>query len=133
MAELAYEKERNAMLKATLSGMMASEKAAAPSPVPASVINANKNLAVINLQEQEATLKHKIEQKELAVQHLLAAIKEDKEDQKKVVGEMDAIRNSGKAVWETVGWATHAYHDPFHTGLSKRTPTGEHLLPDVAN
>ena len=43
---------------------------------------------------------------------------------KKVQEEIDVERSSGKAVWETVGIGTVPYRDPFHTGLSKRTPTG---------
>ena len=102
---------------------------------------AEMSKAIQQLEEAKLLLKTRLEIRQLdedikTIQVNLESLDEKEcpwEDQTKVVGEIDAIRNSGKAVWETVGWATHAYHDPFHTGLSKRTPTGEHLLPDVAN
>ncbi|KAL1524163.1 hypothetical protein AB1Y20_019072 [Prymnesium parvum] len=118
---LAKEKERNEMLKATLA-TLTSPKTASQSSGAAQ--KAQKKMEMLAMQQKEGELKQKIEKKELAVQHLLEEMKEDKEDLKKVNEEMDAIRNAGKAVWETVGFSTHAYHDPFHTGLSKRTPTG---------
>ena len=121
--DLAKEKERNATLKATLDGLKAQQTTETTGPTAAAE-KAAKKMEVINMQKTEEALKQKIEQKELAVQHLLQQMKEDKEDLKKINAEMDGVRNSGKAVWETVGFLTHPYHDPFHTGLSKRTPTG---------
>ena len=56
----------------------------------------------------------------------------ENQEMKQVQEEIDKERSSGKAVWETVGIQTVSYRDPFHTGLSKRTPTGarihEHAL-----
>ena len=69
-------------------------------------------------------LREKIEQQELAVKQINQTLKEDNQALKKLQGEIDKERSSGKSVWETVGISTIQYKDPFHTGLSKRTPTG---------
>eukprot|EP00966_Prymnesium_polylepis_P113299 2620022-Prymnesium_polylepis.1 len=120
-AELAKEMARNEALRAKLTEL---KPAAATSVGSGAAVKAQKKMEVLGMQKNEEGLKQKIEKKELQVQHLLHQMKEDKEDLKKLNEEMDAVRNSGKAVWETVGFLTHPYHDPFHTGLSKRTPTG---------
>lgn len=122
-AELAKEKERNEVLRATLSTINSPVLPTAQTGAAHS--KAQKKIEMLAMQAKEEELKQKVERKELAVQHLLQQMKEDKEDLKKLSEEMDAVRNSGKAVWETVGFSTHPYHDPFHTGLSKRTPTGD--------
>jgi hypothetical protein len=70
-------------------------------------------------------LSQKIKRAELAKKQLDDEIKETTESLNKTNGDIDKERSSGKAVWEMVGIKTVAYRDPFHTGLSKRTPTGE--------
>ena len=41
------------------------------------------------------------------------------------VRDLDAEEKyNSKPAWETTGYNTLPYRDPFHTGLSKRTPTG---------
>ena len=76
------------------------------------------------MQEKELGLKQETEKEELMVKQLQATIKEKQNALKKVQTEIDKERSSGKSVWETVGISTVSYRDPFHTGLSKRTPTG---------
>ena len=122
-AKLKAEQERNAALRATLANLNASSSSSA-APVGSSAQKAQQKVEIIGMQKDEEGLKQKIEQKELAVQHLMQQMKEDKEDLNKLSTEMDTMRNAGKAIWESVGFDTIPYHDPFHTGLSKRTPTG---------
>ncbi len=123
---LQAEQERNAGLRATL------ESLGAPSPRDSgeqdkqaqSEVKAKERLLLVKLSESELMLKQKIAKKELQVKQLLEEIKEDKEDLKSVRADIDAARSAGRAVWEEVGIKTVSYRDPFHTGLSKRTPTG---------
>ena len=72
----------------------------------------------------QAGFKQSIAMKELEIKHLQGEIKEATTQLKQVQGEIDEERNAGKAVWETVGISTVLYRDPYHTGVSKRTPTG---------
>ena len=126
-AMLAAEMERNAALKATLAKLNA--------PAPTEVVEQTETqkkaasaLRVIDMTESELKLKQAIEQGELQMKQLEQVLKEKKQDLKAVQTEIDKERSSGKAVWETVGISTVTYRDPFHTGLSKRTPTGARTL-----
>ena len=76
------------------------------------------------MQEKELSLKQKVEQQELTIKQVQQTVKENQQALKAVQAEIDKERSSGKSVWETVGISTVPYRDPFHTGLSKRTPTG---------
>jgi hypothetical protein len=76
------------------------------------------------MQKSELELKQRVDQQELMKKQLEATIKEDQMALKAIQTDIDKERSSGKAVWETVGISTVSYRDPFHTGLSKRTPTG---------
>lgn len=49
---------------------------------------------------------------------------EDREDMRQIQHKIEDTRNVGKSSWELTGFNTIPYRDPFHTGLSKRTPTG---------
>lgn len=117
------ELARNAALKATLSklAMPKDEEAVVESEAQK---KAKVAMRVIDLQETEIGLKQAVEHEELQVKQLQQTIKEKQTKLKTVQGDIDKERNAGKAVWETVGISTVSYRDPFHTGLSKRTPTG---------
>lgn len=91
-------------------------------------LKAQSKLRVIELSKKELELKQSIEQMELTVRQTQAMIKEKQQDLKAIQADMDKERSSGMAVWETVGITTQSYRDPFHTGLSKRTPNGAHWL-----
>ena len=123
MADLASETERNARLKAALASLSAPMSEAA-STMTAAQIKAASQLKVVDLQEKQFALTQEVEKAELSIKHLQTKLKEDQESLKNVGHSIDQERNSGKAVWETVGIQTVTYRDPFHTGLSKRTPTG---------
>ena len=114
---------RNAALKATLQNLK----------TPGAVTEVGQTetqkkaataLKIIDMSETELNLKQAIDKEELMVKQLHATIKEKNDALKKVQTDIDKERSSGKAVWETVGISTVSYRDPFHTGLSKRTPTG---------
>ena len=117
------ELARNAALKATLSklAMPKDEEAVVESEAQK---KAKVAMRVIDLQETEIGLKQAVDHEELQVKQLQQTIKEKQTKLKTVQGDIDKERNAGKAVWETVGISTVSYRDPFHTGLSKRTPTG---------
>mmetsp|Transcript_1983 Transcript_1983/g.3151 ORF Transcript_1983/g.3151 Transcript_1983/m.3151 type:complete len:132 (-) Transcript_1983:246-641(-) len=123
-AELAAEQERYARLKAELAALQGASMSEPVPDVPKSNEKAAAKLLVIQLSEKKTELEQKLERKELQVKHLNAQMKEDQEDLRSLNEKIDAARNSGLAVWETVGRSTHPYSDPFHTGLSKRTPNG---------
>ena len=61
---------------------------------------------------------------ELAIKQLQQELMEDREDMRQVQHKIEDARNIGKSSWEITGINTIPYRDPFHTGLSKRTPTG---------
>lgn len=113
----------NAQLKATLASLKApkAETYVEPSEAQKKAVIAGK---IIDMQEEEMKQKQKIDRAELKVKQLQEEIKEDKSKQKKIQEDIEKERASGKCVWETVGIQTVTYRDPFHTGLSKRTPTG---------
>ena len=117
------ELARNAALRATLSklAMPKDEEAVVESEAQK---KAKVAMRVIDLQETVIGLKQAVEHEELQVKQLQQTIKEKQTKLKTVQGDIDKERNAGKAVWETVGISTVSYRDPFHTGLSKRTPTG---------
>ena len=121
---------RNAALKATISKLKAPADAMETGPTETQK-KAATALKIIDMTEAELNLKQSIEQEELQVQQLQATIKEKNQALKKVQTDIDKERSSGKAVWETVGISTVSYRDPFHTGLSKRTPTGAHAVPSL--
>ena len=81
-------------------------------------------LKIIDMQEKEFELQQKVAKREMEIAHLQGEIKENTGALKQVQEEIEKERSSGKAVWEIVGISTVTYRDPFHTGLSKRTPTG---------
>ena len=122
-AQLEEELSRNAALKATLAKL---KQPADAEEVTETETQKKARVAfkIIDLQEKELHLKQASEKEELMVKQLNATIKEKQNALKKVQTEIDQERSSGKAVWETVGISTVSYRDPFHTGLSKRTPTG---------
>jgi hypothetical protein len=122
-AQLEEELSRNAALKATLAKL---KQPADAEEVTETETQKKARVAfkIIDLQEKELKLKQDTEKEELMVKQLNATIKEKQNALKKVQTEIDQERSSGKAVWETVGISTVSYRDPFHTGLSKRTPTG---------
>jgi len=123
---LEEELARNASLKATLARMKApaDEEVVVESEAQK---KAKIALKIIDLQEGETDLIQKVKAAELKMKHLEAEVKEHKGALKTVQGEIEKERSSGKAVWETCGISTVTYRDPFHTGLSKRTPTGAQL------
>ena len=121
---IAEETARNESLKAALASLKGGPTAGAPAGVPESAAKAAVAMRIIALSEKELEMKQKIEQQELAVKQINQTLKEDNQALKKLQGEIDKERSSGKSVWETVGISTIQYKDPFHTGLSKRTPTG---------
>ena len=120
---LKEEAERNAALKATLSSLLAptAEEVVVESESQKKAASAMK---VIDMQEKELGISQKVARAETMIKHLQAEIKEDTNALKTVQSEIDKEKSKGKAVWETVGISTVTYRDPFHTGLSKRTPTG---------
>ena len=122
-AQLEEELSRNAALKATLAKL---KQLADAEEVTETETQKKARVAfkIIDLQEKELGLKQESEKEELMVKQLQATIKEKQNALKKVQTEIDKERSSGKSVWETVGISTVSYRDPFHTGLSKRTPTG---------
>ena len=124
---IAEEAARNESLKAALASLKGGPAAGAPAGVPESAAKAAVAMRIIALSEKELEMKQKIEQQELAVKQINQTLKEDNQALKKLQGEIDKERSSGKSVWETVGISTIQYKDPFHTGLSKRTPTGGHF------
>ena len=121
MADLTAAQAKNAELKAQLATL----KGGASEPAASSKSAATKGkLAAIDLMKDELSLQQKIEQKELMMKQLHSELSESKADLQAVRANIDAARNSGQAVWESIGPETISYRDPFHTGLSKRTPTG---------
>ena len=117
------EMSRNAALKVTLQKLKA-PAAVAETGQTETQKKAATALKIIDMSEEELNLKQAIDTEELQVQQLQATIKEKNQALKKVQTDIDKERSSGKSVWETVGISTVSYRDPFHTGLSKRTPTG---------
>lgn len=120
---LRAEEDRNAALKATLASL-GKPTVVAEVTQSESQKKAVSALKVIDLQEKEMGLMQKVQRAEKQIEHLRSEIKEDKTDLKLTQEDIDKERSSGKAVWEIVGIGTVPYRDPFHTGLSKRTPTG---------
>lgn len=121
--KLEEQRDRNASLRATLQALKA------PAPEETTVVSATQAKAqqafkVIALQERELAAKQKLETQELQLKQLQSKMKESTEDLKAVTTEITKERQSGMSVWEQTGISTVSYRDPFHTGLSKRTPTG---------
>lgn len=81
-------------------------------------------LRAIELMKNELALKQTVEAKELQCKRLQEEIRAHKMDMRKVHEDIQEARNVGQAPWETTGFGTIDYRDPFPTGLSKRTPTG---------
>jgi len=121
--QLEEARDRNASLKATLTTLKAPLAEEAP-VVSATQEKAQQALKIIALQEKELAAKQKLEVQELQLKQLQGMMKETTEDLKAVTTEITKERSSGKSVWESTGISTVSYRDPFHTGLSKRTPTG---------
>jgi hypothetical protein len=113
------EKQRHDQLSATLKAMGGN--------VPEVAKSANKELegklAAIELSKTELALKQNIARNELMIKQLQEQLHADGEDMKKVRKQMEAYNRAGQPAWETTGVGT-VHRDPFHTGLSKRTPTG---------
>ena len=120
---LAQERAKNEALKATLSGLQAPASSTRESESEVQK-KAKIKMKIISKQEEEHNLKQQIDRNELEMKHLAEKTKDLKTKMKDIQGEIDALRNSGAAVWESTGRGTITYIDPFHTGLSKRTPTG---------
>ena len=122
---LAFEEElaRNDSLRATLTALK--QPAVSGGAVKSeSQKKAEQKLKIIEMQKKSFDLQQLIEQKEMQAKHLLSEAKELSMKKKDIDTEADQLRNAGKPVWETVGFQTVPYKDPFHTGLMKRTPTG---------
>ena len=119
-ADLAKLQAKNEALRATLMAL----KAPPAAPVAESTKKAESKLKIIALQEKTFAEQQEIERLELEAKQLLARAKEHSRKKKDIEKEIDVVRNADKPVWETVGMQTITYRDPFHTGVSKRTPTG---------
>jgi len=115
--------DRHEALKATLTRLSAPKKAEEVT-MSKTQKDALVKEQIIGMQEKQFNLQQSIEALELQKRNMEHKIKEDTEALKSVGGEIDKMRSSGKAAWEVVGIQTVTYIDPFHTGLSKRTPTG---------
>ena len=75
--------------------------------------------------EKEALqLQLKIEENNMKAEALAQETKKLQSEMRAIQGEIDTMRNDGVPAWEQVGISTVPYRDPFHTGASKRTPTG---------
>ena len=118
--DLAKLQAKNEALRATLMAL----KAPPAAPVAESTKKAESKLKIIALQEKTFAEQQEIERLELEAKQLLARAKEHSRKKKDIEKEIDVVRNADKPVWETVGMQTITYRDPFHTGVSKRTPTG---------
>ena len=118
--DLAKLQAKNEALRATLMAL----KAPPAAPVPESTKKAESKLKIIALQEKTFAEQQEIERLELEAKQLLARAKEHSRKKKDIEKEIDVVRNADKPVWETVGMQTITYRDPFHTGVSKRTPNG---------
>ena len=81
-------------------------------------------LKAIELMKTELALKQSMEMKELQVRRLQEEIHAQQMEDRTVKAAIQEARNVGQAPWETTGFGTCEYRDPFPTGLSKRTPTG---------
>jgi len=96
-------------------------------PQPAKPANQHLvgQLKAIELSKTELALKQSIDRNELIVKQLQEQTHSDQEEMKKVRKKMEAYSGrSGEPAWETTGIGTIPYRDPYHTGLSKRTPNG---------
>uniref|UniRef100_A0A7S4B8H3 Uncharacterized protein n=1 Tax=Chrysotila carterae TaxID=13221 RepID=A0A7S4B8H3_CHRCT len=116
---------RNLELKQTLAtlngqGLGSSSRASTPN---GRTRTCGKLLA-IDLQKDELELKQSIERKLLQIKNLQQEVSEEREALRKVQKQMEDARNTNRVSWDQTGISTVEYRDPFHTGLSKRTPTG---------
>lgn len=114
------EKQRHEQLAATLKAMGGNVPEAAK-PVSKEL---EGKLAAIELSKTELALKQNMDRNELTIKQLQEQLHADAENMKKVRKQMEEFNRSGEPAWETTGVGTVKYRDPFHTGLSKRTPTG---------
>ena len=121
---IAEEKAKNESLKATLAALKAPKGEAPTGPTEAQKKAALK-LKIIEKEKQVFQLQQKIDKNNMEISHLQGETKSLSSKLQDVQSEIEHMRNAGKAVWETVGFQTIEYKDPYHTGLSKRTPTGE--------
>ena len=96
------------------------------SDVPSDKINKETEgkLRAIELMKTELALKQSMESKELQVKRLQEEIHAEQMEDRAIKAAIQEARNVGQPVWETTGFGTCTYRDPFPTGLSKRTPTG---------
>ena len=117
---VAEELQKNEQLRAALQSMggATSPQVARPSP------ELEGKLKAIALSKEHLELKQRIERGELQIKQLQEQVESDRVQMKKVQKQMDEYSRAGDPVWEKTGFGTIAYTDPFHTGLSKRTPTG---------
>ena len=81
-------------------------------------------LRAIELMKTELALKQSMEMKELQVKRLQEEIHAQQMEDRAIKAGIQEARNVGQAPWETTGFGTCTYRDPFPTGLPKRTPTG---------
>ena len=124
MVDLASEQQRNEALKATLAGLKSSA-GASKAPVQSDAQKkAAMKMKIIDKEKDVFQLKQKIEKNNLQAAHLAQETKNLQSKLRDVQTEIDQMRSEGVPVWESVGINTVPYKDPFHTGLSKRTPTG---------
>ena len=96
------------------------------SDVPSDKINKETEgkLRAIELMKTELALKQSMESKELMVKRLQEEIHAEQMEDRAIKAAIHEARNVGQPVWETTGYGTITYRDPFPTGLPKRTPTG---------
>ena len=97
----------------------------APSAAPGKSDEAAEGkLRAIELMKGELALKQTMEQKELTVKRLQEEIRMHTLEMRTVGEAIQEARNVGQPPWETTGFNTIEYRDPYPTGLSKRTPNG---------
>lgn len=88
-------------------------------------MSAQKSAQKAAAKEKEALqLQLKIEENNMKAEALAQETKKLQSEMRAIQGDIDTMRNDGVPAWEQVGISTVPYRDPFHTGASKRTPTG---------
>ena len=116
---------KNAALKATIASLKGSD-AGAPAAASESEVQKKAKIKMEMIANQEVIfrMQQTIDTLEMEAKHKMEEAKDLRAKMKTVEADVDALRNSGAAVWESTGISTITYRDPFHTGVSKRTPTG---------
>ena len=123
-ASLIELRSKNESLKAALKALQPESAESAAISMTEAQRKAQVKLDIIEKEKKSFELGQAIEKLELQAQHLLAEAKNKKSQKKDLDRDIDETRNAGKPIWESTGRSTISYMDPYHTGLSKRTPTG---------